>query len=130
MSEATVAVSALVVDCDDPAAVAGFWFGLLGGELVDYQQFGVVALRAPGITFDFVRAAGDRTDKNPWHLDLATTDPAATVARSLDLGADMAPDVGVSDRFTVLRDVEGNEFCVLHHATGSAAIGPWVPPAQ
>ncbi|MGI9598291.1 MAG: VOC family protein [Acidimicrobiales bacterium] len=130
MSEPTIAVSALVVDCDDPGRVADFWLAMLGGDRVDFEEFGVVALRAPGVTFDFVTAEGDRAAKNPWHLDLAATDPAAMVAKALSLGATEAPDVCVSARFTVLRDVEGNEFCILNHATGWASVGPWAPPGD
>ena len=64
--------------------------------------------------------------KNRWHLDLATMDPAATVRRILELGGAEAPDIHVSDRFTVMRDPEGNEFCVLH----DAAVRPWAPSEQ
>ena len=45
--------------------------------------------------------------------------------RGDDLGGSIAEDVCVAEEFTVLRDPEGNEFCVLRH--GSTAE-PWAPP--
>ncbi len=121
-----VNVSALVVDSHDPARVAAFWQAVLGVELVRYDVLGVLALRAPGVTFDFVRVGDDKVAKNRWHVDLATDDPVATVEQALELGATRADDVGVADEFTVLRDPEGNEFCVLHDGSTAA---PWGPPA-
>lgn len=117
-------VSALVVDCRDPHALAAFWQALLGGEAVDYPQVGVVALRGPGITFDFTRVDGDKTTKNRWHLDLAVDPTEATLARAVELGATLAEDFAPSDGHTVLRDPEGNEFCVLHRGAST----PWEPP--
>ena len=120
-----VNVSALVIDCLDSAATAGYWQALLGGVLVPYDDLGVVALRAPGVTVDFVRVDDAKIVKNRWHLDLACDDHDRTVARALDLGGSIAEDVCVAEEFTVLRDPEGNEFCVLRHGSTAA---PWAPP--
>ena len=106
--------------------VAAFWHALLGGEVVVWEDFGVVALRAPGITFDFASSTEDKTTKNRWHLDIASDDPASAIAGALDLGATIAADFVSSDGHTVLRDPEGNEFCGLHHG---ASI-PWGAPAS
>ncbi len=123
---ARVFVSAIVVACANPTLVATFWQHLLGGELVVWDEFGVVALRAPGITFDFATSTETKTVKNRWHLDVASDDPANTIAAALELGATIAGDFAPSDGHTVLRDPEGNEFCVLHQR---ASI-PWEPPAS
>jgi len=48
-------VCAVVVDSRDPAMLAAFWQAMLGGRIISYPDAGVEALRAPGITFDFVR---------------------------------------------------------------------------
>jgi Glyoxalase-like domain len=106
--------------------VAAFWHGLLGGEIVVCEEFGVVALRAPGITFDFATSTDKKSIENRWHLDIASNDPASAIAGALDLGATIAADFASSDGHTVLRDPEGNEFCVLHHG---ASI-PWEPPTS
>jgi hypothetical protein len=118
-------VCATVVDCQDPVRLAGFWRHLLGGRIVSYPQFGVESLRAPGITFDFVRNPDAKVVKNRWHLDLATDDPQATVTEALAAGATRAVDFEDSEDFVVMRDPEGNEFCVLRHAPATA---PWDPP--
>jgi hypothetical protein len=126
MSDAPqVVVSALTVDCHDPDTLATFWYELLGGEMVVWPQYGVVALRAPGITFDFVLVAEDKIGKNRLHLDLATSDPKATIELALKFGGTRAEDIHVSDDFTVMRDPEGNEFCVLHDLPSDR---PWQPP--
>lgn len=120
-------VCAIVVDCDDPVRVATFWQAMLGGRVVSYPEFGVEALRAPGVTFDFVRNPDRKVAKNRWHLDLATDDADATVNDALAAGATRASDFEASEDFVVMRDPEGNEFCVLMHAPATA---PWQPPPQ
>ena len=62
----------------------------------------------------FLKVPEGKTVKNRLHLDLRPVDQAAEVARLLDLGATHA-DVGqpADASFTVLRDPEGNELCVL-----------------
>jgi hypothetical protein len=125
MAEGVANVSALVVDCADPPSLAAFWQALLGGDVVPYTEFDAVALRAPGVTFDFVRNEDRKQSKNRWHLDLASDDPAALVAIALKAGGTRADDVCVSELFTVMRDPEGNEFCVLRDASTSA---PWASP--
>jgi len=120
-------VSSLVVDCSDPTLVAAFWQSMLGGRVVSYSELGVEALRAPGITFDFVTNPDPRSVKNRWHLDLATDDAEATIAKALSVGATRASDFDESPDFLVMKDPEGNEFCVLRHAPADA---PWAPPPQ
>jgi hypothetical protein len=51
--------------------------------------------------------------KNRIHFDLRSTDFEVAVDRALLLGAVAAPDVYDGDRWQVLRDPEGNEFCIL-----------------
>ena len=120
-----VSVSAMVVRVRIRLWLCMFWRALLGGELVVWEQFGVVALRVPGITFDFATSTDEKAVKNRWHLDIASDDPAHTIAIALELGATIAADFASSDGHTVLRDPEGNEFCVLHHG----ASLPWEPPS-
>jgi hypothetical protein len=122
-----VMVCALVVDCNDPSRLAAFWKRMLGGRVVKYPQLGVEALRAPGVTFDFVKNPDSKTVKNRWHLDLATDDPTAAVDAAIAAGATRADDFEGSEDFVVMRDPEGNEFCVLRHAPAGA---PWAPPPQ
>nr|AIA15148.1 Unknown Function [uncultured bacterium] len=62
----------------------------------------------------FLRVPEGKTVKNRLHLDLRPEDQPAEVARLIGMGATHA-DVGqpADASFTVLRDPEGNELCVL-----------------
>jgi predicted enzyme related to lactoylglutathione lyase len=124
-NEPNAVVSSIVVDCRDPVRLASFWQQLLGGVVVEYPELGVVALRAPGVTFDFVVNNDQKVTKNRWHLDVASPEADATVAAAIAAGASRADDVCLSPDFVVLRDPEGNEFCVLR---GASADRPWAPP--
>lgn len=127
MNAPPAVVCTLVVNCVDPVLVARFWRKLLGGRLVSYPEHGVEALRAPGITFDFVTVNEAKTCANRIHLDLATDDAAATIERAVAAGAAMALDFESCDEFTVMRDPEGNEFCVL---SDTPAASPWPLPSK
>jgi predicted enzyme related to lactoylglutathione lyase len=53
---------------------------------------------------------GPRPVRNRVHVDISAADRAAEVARLVDLGATVARE---AEGYTVLRDPEGNNFCVL-----------------
>jgi|SRR5580698_2544771 hypothetical protein len=105
----------VVIDSADPAALARWWARVLeqdilletGSEVI----VGAAADRYPGLCF--VPAGDPRVVKNRLHLDLDPDDYEAEVARITGLGATPA-DIGQGDAsWTVLRDPEGNEFCIL-----------------
>jgi predicted enzyme related to lactoylglutathione lyase len=112
-------VAAILTDCADPAALAGFWTGVAGWPVTRTEDQ-LVGLRSPagvGPYLEFLRVPGAKTVKNRIHPDVAPyrgEDPAAEVARLQAAGATLA-DVGQGDdvSWTVLADPEGNEFCVL-----------------
>jgi len=114
----TGAVAAVVADCRDPGAVAGFWelaTGWRPGNSVD----GGVSLRSPagvGPYLELLPSADIKTVKNRMHLDVAPfkgEDHAAAVAALISAGA-VPADVGQGAvSWTVLADPEGSEFCVL-----------------
>ena len=54
-----------------------------------------------------------RLVKNRLHLDLRAGDYDAAVEAAIALGATPADDVYVGDDWRVLRDPEGNEFCII-----------------
>ena len=118
-----VGLAALVVDCADPPALAEWWQRLLGGEVrVDAEGDATLATDGGG-TIDFLRVPEPKTVKNRLHLDLGTTDLARATEQVVALGATRADDVHVGGTWQVLRDPEGNEFCLL--APGSPTIsGP------
>jgi hypothetical protein len=110
---AVTGIAALAVDCHDPAGLAGWWGRLLGGE-VEVDDDGDATLRTPGgLAIDFLRVPEAKTVKNRLHLDLRSTDLAEATAQAVALGATLADDVYDGGRWQVLRDPEGNEFCLL-----------------
>jgi predicted enzyme related to lactoylglutathione lyase len=114
-------VAAVVADCRDPAAVAGFWqlaTGWVPGDSVALST-DAVSLRSPagvGPYLELLPSADPKTVKNRIHLDVAPEpgeDQAAAVAALLSAGA-VPADIGQgSVSWTVLADPEGSEFCVL-----------------
>lgn len=113
-----------MVDCQSPDVLATFWYELLGGELMVWPQYGVVTLRSDAITIDFVLVPDEKKVKNRLHLDIASSDPEATIERVVKLGGTFADDFELSERFTVMRDIEDNEFCVMHDMPFDH---PWQP---
>jgi catechol 2,3-dioxygenase-like lactoylglutathione lyase family enzyme len=109
-----VGLSMVCFDTADPPALAQFWANLLGGErTVDGDGDAWVVLPTGGPRLDFLRVADRKTAKNRLHLDIHTTDVAAATEEALALGATRADDVYDGGPWQVLRDLEGNEFCLL-----------------
>jgi len=110
----------VAVDSHDPAALGQWWADALGWVVVndDPEEFEIrpTAERMPGLLF--VRVPESKSVKNRLHLDFRPDDRDAAVARLVELGAARA-DVGQGDQssWIVLRDPEGNEFCVLQART-------------
>jgi catechol 2,3-dioxygenase-like lactoylglutathione lyase family enzyme len=120
----------IVVDCRDPAALAAFWAGVLGYDVVRAEngQAEIAAWqreppdlaeqvrRAPvAPSLVFVAVPEGKTVKNRLHLDIRPAGGSyeAEVARLVALGARRA-DVGQGVQpWAVLADPEGNEFCLL-----------------
>ena len=93
--------------------------GLLGGD-VEVDADDDATLRTPGgLVIDFLRVPETKAVKNRVHLDLRSTDLSAAVRQAVELGATRADDVYKGEGFyqgvgwCVLRDPEGNEFCIL-----------------
>ena len=110
---AVTGIAALAVDCHDPSGLARWWSRLLGGE-VDADPDGDATLHTPdGLAIDFARVPEAKTVKNRLHLDLRSTDLAEATAQAVAFGAPRADDIYDGGRWQVLRDPEGNEFCLL-----------------
>lgn len=111
-------VAAVVVDCADPAAVAGFW-QLATGWMPAGSTADGVSFRSPhgvGPYLELLPSAETKVVKHRIHLDVAPypdEDQSAAVTVMLEQGAVHA-DVGQGDvPWSVLTDPQGNEFCVL-----------------
>ena len=120
----------VVVDCRDPGAQAAFWAEVLGYALedagtgdVEGDRASIVAPDGPRVLFQ--RVPELKYGKNRVHLDVRAGGPRGTpkavrvplvdaeVARLVALGAThMRTTDERDDYFGVLRDPEGNEFCV------------------
>jgi predicted enzyme related to lactoylglutathione lyase len=111
-------VAAVVADCRDPGAVAGFWALASGWVRGNSVQDGL-SLRSPagvGPYLELLPSGEAKTVKNRLHLDVAPEpgeDQAAAVAALRSAGA-VPVDVGQGPvSWTVLADPEGSEFCLL-----------------
>jgi hypothetical protein len=107
----------ICVDSADPPGLAGWWQRLLGGQ-TRVDSDGDVALRTAGIQLLFLAVPEPKRGKNRLHIDLRATDFDLAVEAALALGAQRADDVYDGPRWQVLRDPEGNEFCILRPRQG------------
>lgn len=115
-------LATVVVDVQDMERAISFWSAALGyrprekhpdpefAMLVDPEGWGLpLSLQAAG-----------EPPREPvrLHLDLHTSDQAGQVDRLVQLGATTVPEWPYPDDadFVVLRDPDGNEFCVIDHA--------------
>ena len=103
------------MDAAQPAALGRWWANTLGWvvtfEADDEYEIRSAPDRLPGLVFVPVRDS--KVTKNRLHLDFRPDDQTAEVDRLLALGAHRM-DVGQGEqRWVVLADPEGNEFCVL-----------------
>lgn len=124
-----------VVDSHDVAAQGRWWAGTLDWQIIFEADDEIVLIpkswpadldpmaavpreRWNGLPqgLVFVKVPEDKQVKNRLHIDLAPhvdDDRDAEIARLLERGATPA-DIGQGDvPWIVLRDPEGNEFCVL-----------------
>jgi len=116
----------IVFDCETPSKLAHFWAEVLDGYNVRSYELDEVARLAalgytpetdptvlvdgPGPTLCFQNVDGRRYDNNRVHLDVTVTDRAAEVERFKELGAEV---VRVLPTYTVMKDPEANQFCVI-----------------
>ena len=117
----------IVVDAAVPSALARFWAAVLDGYAVRaYDDAEIARLAALGFTPDtdpsvmvdgpgpslcFQQRRDGIADRGRIHLDVATDDKPRELARLRVLGATIWRDADA--RTTVMRDPEGNVFCVV-----------------
>ncbi len=116
----------IVFDCERPALLARFWAAVLDGyEVRPYDEAEIARLKARGLTPEtdptvlvdgpgpilcFQHVPERKYDNNRVHLDVAVADPRREVDRLRALGATVWRG---GARYTVMRDPEGNQFCVV-----------------
>ena len=125
----------IVFDCDKPAKLAAFWAELLDGYTIrDYDEAEMarlavlgltpetdptVMMDGPGPSICFQNVDGRRYDNNRVHFDIEVTDRSGEVERLKELGAE---PVRVLPTYTVMRDPEGNQFCLIDAQEQAAAV--------
>jgi hypothetical protein len=114
----------ITVDCNDAASVAQFWNGALGWGGAAVHPDGTGAICGPpsgGSYLEFIRVPEGKVGKNRVHLGCSagTLEQLDTeLIRLQTLGASIAweedfpSEITAVYRNVILRDVEGNEFCL------------------
>ena len=117
-------ITCVTVDCAAPATIATFWNDALRWGGVAVAPDGTVAVCGPvdgGTYLEFVRVPEAKTVKNRVHLGCAVgslDELDDELERLQALGATIAweeafpRDVARRFRNVILRDPEGNEFCL------------------
>jgi catechol 2,3-dioxygenase-like lactoylglutathione lyase family enzyme len=109
-----IRIGSTVVNCADIEAMTQFWARALGLEPSSHRpddDFRV--LRGERVNLSLQLARTPVTARDQMHLDLYTDEREAQVVRLLGLGAERVRDNDdPDDTYTVMRDPEGNEFCV------------------
>lgn len=114
---------AVVVDCANSLAQANYWATALGQHVSERNagEYEVSDPSSGGTPLYFMNVPESKTVKNRLHVDI-TTDGSLEdeVARLVLAGAtlvEMRQDPSTlanPDTWAVMRDPEGNEFCVLN----------------
>ncbi|MBB4685475.1 VOC family protein [Amycolatopsis jiangsuensis] len=123
----TAVVDKITVDCADPWQLAQFWAAVTGHPVTDEDEPGddeVGIVLESGIMLLFVAVPEPKAGKNRLHVCLRPDIPRdEEVQRLLTLGATLYDDHRSPDGpgWAVLRDPEGNEFCVERSAAEKKA---------
>ena len=118
----SASVGMISIDAPDAAVLAHFYADLLELDVLHegdgYAMIGAEGTTPIGFGTDPHYAAPSWPDSGhkQFHLDLAATDPAATEARAIELGASRPDHQPGEGRWTVLLDPAGHPFCVTDAA--------------
>jgi len=114
----------LVLDCADPDRLAEFWSAAIGystlGGAGSYVLLVDEAGHQPKLLLQ--RVAEPKSGKNRMHFDIETPTVDAEVARLEGLGAHRIEADAIEEhgnRWVVMADPEGNEFCVCNAGQGA-----------
>jgi len=108
----------VVIDCADPEGLAVFWREVVGGTVDDRTRtpdwISLAGVGSAGY-LSFQRVPEGKSGKNRLHIDLAVDDLEAAVERAESFGASRVsvPVHEPTNRFQVMHDPEGNEFCLV-----------------
>ena len=117
---------AIILDCQDPHRQADWWANVLCYQVTErnMDEYQVGDGAPSGMSLYFMKVPEPKVVKNRLHLDLLTEGSMESeVARLVEAGASVIevrqdPDsLQNPDKWTVLADPEGNEFCVTSTST-------------
>lgn len=121
MSSTVGAVTAVMHDTSDLDRAIAFWCEILGLEVVHrderYAYLSRLGGDGPRLAFQLVPEV--KMGKNRLHLDVRVPERAEFAARVVGLGGEVVGEHQEGDypAWTVMRDPEGNEFCI-YQASG------------
>jgi hypothetical protein len=118
----------IVFDCESAPRLARFWAEVLDGYAVrPYDQTEIERLASLGLTPEtdptvmvdgpgpilcFQEVPTRNYENNRVHLDISVSDRRQDVQHIRSLGGDVVRE---ADGYTVMRDPEGNQFCLVEH---------------
>jgi hypothetical protein len=118
----------IVFDCESAPRLARFWAEVLDGYAVrPYDQTEIERLASLGLTPEtdptvmvdgpgpilcFQEVPTRNYENNRVHLDISVSDRRQEVQGIRSLGGDVVRE---ADGYTVMRDPEGNQFCLVEH---------------
>ena len=113
---AIAALSTIIIDCADPAALAEF-YGKVTGWPVTFRDDDTVHLGEGSVSLGFQRIADYRGPSWPdaakhFHLDFSVGDVDGAVKELLSEGAAKPEFQPGGGEWTVLADPEGHLFCI------------------
>ena len=112
----SIAFAQIVIDCEEPPKLAGFWSEVLGvpvdpGASPYFATVGRSGDKALRPAWMFLKVPEPRVGKNRVHPDLVASDLAAEVERLVGLGATRVAEFHeYGTRWVTLTDPEGNVF--------------------
>ena len=122
----SMSLLAVIVDCRDPRRQAEFWAHALAYKVSQRNpdEFLVSDPAGVGGSLNVMKVPEPKVGKNRLHLDLVTSGSMeAEVTRLAEAGAEQVEvrhdpaSYDNPDTWTVMRDPEGNEFCVTSTST-------------
>ena len=122
----SLSLLSVIVDCHDPRRQAEWWAQALAYQVSQRNpdEFQVSDPAGAGGSLYFMKVPEPKVGKNRLHLDLVTPGSMeAEVARLVGAGAQVVEvrqdpaSFDNPDTWTVMRDPEGNEFCVTSTST-------------
>ncbi|MEM8535930.1 MAG: VOC family protein [Chloroflexota bacterium] len=107
-------LKAIIVDCENPPALATFWAAALDVNVVFANERLSSIVDPQGLIpeIEFQSVPEPKTVKNRLHFDIRATDREAEMQRLIGLGGKVIEQFKT---WTVMADPEGHEFCIVTH---------------